>query len=200
MEKDKTPRVKLLVLNDFLTFDRKIYQVLGLNLPRPIKIKAIIFFVLAGGIELIVYFTPVIGRLISWIPFVYLLAIPICIAYLLSDVRTEGRNSLAFFRSIFLYHMRKRRKVTYERGREIAKPRNYRFQGIATITFYEDKLHNERALKLQKELSQTELVAKKKNQHFIDKSTNTSVKEKNYQKPDQGGKSKDEGRYLRLPY
>ncbi|MEC1158701.1 TcpE family conjugal transfer membrane protein [Cytobacillus horneckiae] len=138
MDKDKQ-RVSLLVLNDFLKFDRKIYQLFGLNLGRPIKIKTLLYFILFIVIELIVYFTPVIGNLINWMPAVFLILIPAFLAYLLSDIRTEGRNSVAFFRSVFLYHIRKFKRVTYVRGREVAKPYRYKLIGYSTVTFAEDR-------------------------------------------------------------
>lgn len=139
MENGNKNRVKLLVLNDFLKFDRKIYQLFGLSLGRPIKLKTLLYFILILGIELIIYFTPIVGNLISWLPFIYLIFIPALLAYLLSGVRTEGRTPIAFFRSLVLYHYRKMRKVTFRRGREIAKPRSYRFVGYATVTFAEDR-------------------------------------------------------------
>lgn len=139
MDNDKKNRVKLLVLNDFLKFDRKIYQLFGLSLGRPIKMKTILYFLFILGIELTIYFTPFIGELINWLPSVYLILIPALLAYLLSGVRTEGRTPIAFFRSLFLYRLRKLNSVTYRRGREIAKPRTYNFVGYATITFAEDR-------------------------------------------------------------
>lgn len=132
-------KVKLLVLNDYLKFDRKIYQLFGLSLGRPIKLKTVLYFIIILVIELTVYFTPFIGKLISWLPFVYLLLIPAGLAYLLSGVRTEGRTPIAFFRSLLLYHIRKMKDVTYRRGREIKKPRTYNFVGYATVNFSEDK-------------------------------------------------------------
>lgn len=132
-------RVKLLVLNDYLKFERKIYQLFGLSLGRPIKLKTVLYFIFILVIELAIYFTPVIGNMINWLPFVYLIAIPAVLAYLLSGIRTEGRTPIAFFRSLFLYQLRKLKKVTYQRGREIAKPRVYRFSGYATVTFAEDR-------------------------------------------------------------
>ncbi|MFD2658455.1 TcpE family conjugal transfer membrane protein [Gracilibacillus thailandensis] len=139
MENGNKNRVKLLVLNDFLKFDRKIYQLFGLSLGRPIKLKTVLYFIVILVIELVIYFTPIIGGLINWLPFIYLLLLPGLLAYLLSGVRTEGRTPLAFFRSLFLYNLRKLKKVTYRRGREVAKPTNYRFEGYATIIFAEDR-------------------------------------------------------------
>jgi hypothetical protein len=139
MDNDRKSRVKLLVLNDFLKFDRKIYQLFGLSLGRPIKLKTILYFLLILAIELVIYFTPFIGELINWLPVVYLILIPAGLSYLLSGIRTEGRTPIAFFRSLFLYHLRKLNDVTYRRGRVTAKPKIYNFVGYATITFAEDR-------------------------------------------------------------
>ncbi|MGE7920670.1 TcpE family conjugal transfer membrane protein [Viridibacillus sp. NPDC093762] len=128
-------RITLLVLNDYLKFDRKIYQLLGVSLGRPIKLKSILYFFLFAIIEATIYFTPIIGGLLKIVPPVFLLLIPFGMAYLLSDIRTEGRNPIAFFRSIFLYQLRKRERVSYLRGREIARPATYRFSGYATVEY-----------------------------------------------------------------
>lgn len=136
---NKKSRVKLLVLNDYLKFDRKIYQLFGFSLGRPIKLKTILYFLLIFAIELAIYFTPYIGKLLHWLPAIYLILIPAGLAYLLSGIRTEGRSPIAFFRSLFLYFFRKKKEVTYRRGREIKKPLIYKFTGYATITFAEDR-------------------------------------------------------------
>ncbi|MGE7924703.1 TcpE family conjugal transfer membrane protein [Viridibacillus arvi] len=128
-------RITLLVLNDYLKFDRKIYQLLGVSLGRPIKLKSILYFFLFAIIEATIYFTPIIGGILKIVPPVFLLLIPFGMAYLLSDIRTEGRNPIAFFRSIFLYQLRKRERVSYLRGREIARPATYRFSGYATVEY-----------------------------------------------------------------
>ena len=131
--KSEKPKVTLHVLNDFLKFDRKIYQLFGLSLGRPIKLKTVLYFLGLLVIELVIYFTPVIGILVNWMPAIFLILFPASLAYLLSDIRTEGRSSLAFFRSVFLYHIRKLKRVTYFRGREISKPASYKFVGYSTI-------------------------------------------------------------------
>lgn len=133
-------RVTLYVLNDYLKFDRKIYQLFGIKLGKPLKLKTVLYFLTIFAIEMVIYFTPIIGATIRWLPFIFLLIIPAVIAYLLSDIQTEGRIPIAFFRSVILYHLRKWRNVTYIRGREIAKPLayQYKFGGYSTVTFRED--------------------------------------------------------------
>jgi TcpE family len=132
-------RVTLHVLNDYLKFDRKVYQLFGVSLGRPLKLKTLLYFLAILAIEIIIYFTPIIGATIRWLPFVFLIGIPAGLAYLLSDVKTEGRIPLAFFRSVILYHLRKLRRVTYFRGREIAKTSyySYRFGGYSTVKYRE---------------------------------------------------------------
>lgn len=139
MDTENKNRVSLYVLNDFLMFDRKIYQLFGLKLGRPIKLKTIMYFFVISVIELVIFFTPIIGNLINWLPFIILVLIPAGLSYLLSDVRTEGRIPIAYFRSVFLYHIRKVKKVTYFRGREVSKPTTYKFSGYSTVTFAEDR-------------------------------------------------------------
>lgn len=122
-------RTPLYTINNFLKFERKIYQVLGRRIGKPIRLKSVLFYICFLVLEVVLYFTPVIGAVIRMIPPGLLLLIPGVIAYLLSDIGTEGRIPLAFFRSFLLYHWRRMKRVTYYKGREIPKPQSYRFRG-----------------------------------------------------------------------
>lgn len=134
MEKEQNnQRVLLLVLNDFLKFDRKIYQLFGLKLGRPLKLKTVLYFLSILVIEVILYFIPVIGLPFQMLPESFLVVVPAFLAYLLSDIPAEGRMPLAFLKSFVLYQYRKIKKVTYCRGREIQKPAKYVFSGYATV-------------------------------------------------------------------
>lgn len=127
-------KIPLYVLNNFLKFERKIYQVFGLQLGRALSVKAVIYFFAIGAMEVIIYNTPVIGNLINWLPFSILLLIPIGLAWLLADVGTEGRSPIYFFRSFLAYQKRKYLdKQSFIRGRSIAKPRAYQFRGYMTV-------------------------------------------------------------------
>src|SRR5690625_5980778 len=48
----------------------------------------------------------VLNRLIIWLPPGVLFAIPFVLAWLLSDVGTEGRSPITFFKSLIFYHLR----------------------------------------------------------------------------------------------
>ncbi|GGA56280.1 hypothetical protein GCM10007416_31870 [Kroppenstedtia guangzhouensis] len=122
-------RVPLYTINNFLKFERKIYQVLGKRLGRPIRLKTALFFGVFLLLEGVLYLIPIMGAPVRMTPPVLLLFIPGVLAYLLSDIGTEGRIPLAFFRSFLLYHWRRMKRVTYYKGREIPKPQSYRFRG-----------------------------------------------------------------------
>lgn len=125
-------QIPLYALNGFLKFDRKLYQIFGLPLGRPIPFKTIIYAIVIGLIEIIIYFTPVLGKLISWIPPIILLIIPIGLAWLLSDIGTEDRSPVSFFKSFFLYQIRKVKGNSYYRSREIPRERKYEFNNYIT--------------------------------------------------------------------
>lgn len=127
-------RIPLYVLNNFLKFDRKIYQIFGLKLGRPLPFKGVVYFVILGVIELIWYITPGINKLINWMEPVILIAIPILISWLLVDVGTEGRSPFSYFKSFVSYYFRKLKKVTYVRGKEIKKPRMHKIKGFPTFS------------------------------------------------------------------
>ncbi|MCM3791269.1 conjugal transfer protein [Domibacillus indicus] len=126
-------RVPLYVINNFLTFDRKIYQLFGLQLGRPIRLKSIFYFFLFGAVELLWYFTPFLGGLLHWIPAGILLAIPVTLAWLVSDIGTENRSPISYFRSFISFHRRKLEQVTYYKGRKIEKPKTFAVQGSCTF-------------------------------------------------------------------
>ena len=154
MEKDqKNQRVLLLVLNDFLKFDRKIYQLFGLKLGRPLKLKTLLYFLVILVLEVVLYFTPVLGLPLQLLPEIFLLIIPAFLAYLLSDIPAEGRMPLAFLRSFLLYQYRRMKKVTYRRGREIQKPTQYVFSGYATTGKEKQKKFKGRKMKINPQIS-----------------------------------------------
>src|SRR5690625_4172777 len=74
----------------------------------------------------------VLNRLIIWLPPGVLFAIPFVLAWLLSDVGTEGRSPVTFFKSLIFYHLRSLKRITYTRGKEINKPNQYKFGRYAT--------------------------------------------------------------------
>ena len=125
--------IPLYVLNNFIRFERQLYQIFGLELGRPIRLKAVMYFFVIAIVEAIIYFTPGIGRLINWIPVGILILIPIGLAWLLADVGTEGRSPVNFFRSFILYQARKVKASTTYRGREVNKEKDYQFHNYITF-------------------------------------------------------------------
>jgi hypothetical protein len=121
------------VLNNFIRFERQLYQIFGLELGRPIRLKAVMYFFVIAIVEATVYFTPGIGRIINWIPVGILILIPIGFAWLLTDVGTEGRSPVHFFRSFILYQARKIKDSTIYRGREVEKEKDYQFHNYFTF-------------------------------------------------------------------
>lgn len=126
-------RIPLYVINNFLKFDRKIYQLFGLKLGRPLRLKSILYFFLFAGMETVLYFMPLIGVLMRLLPFSVLFVIPVLLAYLLSDIGTEGRMPVAYFRSFVTYHIRRFKKISYLRGREIRQPELLQVEGYAKV-------------------------------------------------------------------
>lgn len=125
-------RIPLYVLNNFIRFERKLYQVFGLELGRPLRLKAVMYFFAIVIVEATLYFTPGIGRLINWIPVGILILIPIGLAWLLADVGTEGRSPVYFFRSFIFYQARKLKGGSLYRGRQVDKEKDYQFHNYYT--------------------------------------------------------------------
>lgn len=116
----------LYVLNNFLKFERKIYQVFGYPLGRPISIKLILYALLFGVIEIILLLLPIVGDILGILPPVLLIMLPIGVGWLLSDVGTEGRSPIHFFRSFIAYHKRQKMdNAAWYRGRKVSKETDY---------------------------------------------------------------------------
>lgn len=126
-------RIPLYNLNNYLRFEKNIYQILGKPLGRPIPLKGILYALGIGVVEIILYFTPIINVLIRWIPPGILIVIPIGLAYLLNDVGTEDRKPLSFFGSFLKYHIRKIKGDSYYRNRIVQKRREYSFANYVTV-------------------------------------------------------------------
>ncbi|MFS0689019.1 TcpE family conjugal transfer membrane protein [Sporosarcina sp. 179-K 8C2 HS] len=120
------------MLNNFIRFERQLYQIFGLELGRPLRLKTVLYFISIAILEAAIYFTPGIGRLINWMPVGILILIPIGLAWLLADVGTEGRSPIHFFRSFFSYQIRKLKNSTSYRGREVEIERDYQFNNYYT--------------------------------------------------------------------
>lgn len=133
MEKDKELFIPMYVLNNYIKFERKIYQLFGLRLGRPIRAKAAIYFIVSGIITVIWSNIPILKLTISWLPMSVKVLIPIGIAWLLADVGTESRSPVSFFRSFITYQIRKRRHVTFIQGREIPQLDTHSFKGYVTM-------------------------------------------------------------------
>lgn len=128
-------------MNNYLKFEKKIYQVFGLKLGRPLRVKAVLYFFMFGIGTLIFYNLPIIGNLISWMPKSVLVLIPIGLAWLLADVGTENRSPIHFFRSFIGYHYRTLyKRHTFYRGRTIPKENVYEFRNYMTFRIPEEEL------------------------------------------------------------
>lgn len=162
MQEHHTNHTALHVLNDYLKFEKKIYQVFGVPLGRPIAFKAVGYFIVIFLIEMLIYMTPVIGNVLKLFPFVILIAIPIGLAYLLADVQTEGRSSVAFFRSVLLYVWRKQQKVTYIRDQLLPKPTVHQLKGYSLVTTTQSEAEKARVKELNRLNKQQAKYMKKK--------------------------------------
>lgn len=158
MRDNRTP---LYVLNGFLKFEKKIYQIMKLPLGRPIKLKTVGYFFAIVMIEILIYMIPGVGHLIRWIPPIILFfVLPLVIAWVLSDVGTEDRSPISYFRSFFSYHYRKIRGNSYFRGREVQKKRNYQFHNYFTYVGTEETVDVEEKENEKKALREQEKTLK----------------------------------------
>ena len=128
-------------MNNYLKFEKKIYQVFGLKLGRPLRVKAVLYFFLFGIGTLVFYNLPFIGNLISWMPKSVIFLIPIGSAWLLADVGTENRSPIHFFRSFIGFHYRTLlKRQTLYRGKAIPKENVYEFRNYLTFRIPEEEL------------------------------------------------------------
>lgn len=85
-------------------------------------------------------FFPWIGEYIRRIPFGILVLIPFGFAWVLSDIGTEDRSPIRFFRSFFIYQFQKIKGDNIYRGRRVSKPKTYQFAN--NVTFVSEPSRN----------------------------------------------------------
>ncbi|MEC0373189.1 MULTISPECIES: hypothetical protein [Paenibacillus] len=122
-------RKELWALNDFLKFERRLYQFAGLKFGREIKIKAVLYWLSFSAIEFVWYWIPVLNFPLRLLPESILFALPFAATYLLMDVGTENRPPIKFLKSAAAYHWRKGKRVTYYKGKELEQSKSYGFGG-----------------------------------------------------------------------
>jgi len=127
-------RIPLYVLNNFIKFERTIYSLFNFNIGRPIKLKTLGYFIFIAFIELVLYFTPIINIPIKKIPLAILLVIPAGVAWLLTDVGTEGRLPVKFFNSFFKYNYRRVIASFKYRDKDISKLKEYKFNNYISYS------------------------------------------------------------------
>nr|WP_285853329.1 TcpE family conjugal transfer membrane protein [Sporosarcina luteola] len=173
-------------MNNFIRFERQLYQIFGLELGRPLRLKAVMYFISIGLIEAAIYFTPGIGRLINWVPVGILILIPIALAWLLADVGTEGRSPIHFFRSFISYQIRKLKNNTFYRGREVERERDYQFHNYYT---YAESKRSEELLDLRREVDEEHAKAMK----YLARILNEDPELNLHEKPTTGANGEIEG-------
>lgn len=132
-------RKDMFVLNDFLKFERRLYQFAGLKFGRAIKIKSLVYLLVFGGTLFIWYHIPLLNVPLRLIPHSLLIVAPFVGTYLLTDIGTENRAPLQFFKSFIKYHWRKGKRVTYFKGLELGQPKSYGFGGQLTARAFQEK-------------------------------------------------------------
>lgn len=116
-------------LNDFLKFERRLYQFAGLKFGREIKLKAALYWISFCGIFFVWYWIPLLSFPLRMLPNSIVFALPFLATYLLMDVGTENRPPIKFLKSALAYHWRKGKRVTYYKGKELEQPKLYGFGG-----------------------------------------------------------------------
>lgn len=78
-------------------------------------------------IGVVIYFTPVINMTIRWMQPAVLIMIPVGVAWVLTDVGTEDRSPMKFFKSFLRYNFQKIKGGYLYRNKEIEKLKSYSF-------------------------------------------------------------------------
>lgn len=121
------------VLNDFLKFERKIYNLFGVDIGRAISMKQLLYFIAAFTLLMILAQLPLIGSLVAAIPFIARVLLAAGISWLLTDVGTENRPPINFFISFISYHLLKAQKVSYYKGRIMEPQPAITFNKLAQV-------------------------------------------------------------------
>ncbi len=133
---EQQQRRELWALNEFLKFERRLYQFAGFKFGRDIKVKSVFYVIAISAILFVWYMIPVLNIPLRLLPDMFLVATPFMATYLLMDVGTENRPPVKFLKSMIAYHYRKSKKVTYFKGMELEQPKSYGFGGqLPAISF-----------------------------------------------------------------
>lgn len=129
MEGQRAPKIKMYVISNMMRFERKIYALFGFRIGRALNIRSLLYFIgFLVGMALWRHL-PVLKWLVGWMPFVIAyIAVPVGMTYLMSGVTTENRNPAQYFVSVLRYYDRKRKHLSFYRGKLVPKPRHYRIQ------------------------------------------------------------------------
>jgi len=182
-------RIPLYVLNNYIKFERKLYQIAGISLGRPLRVKSAIYFLVISAILAVLYFAPITGAVISKMPFGVLILIPFGLAWLLSDVGTEDRSPVAFFRSFIAHNIRKIKGYSIYRGRKVPRAKVYSFNShinyiqtdSSKVALEIKKFNEKRKKELEKQQETLSYIERMRNISGQNKvSVATSVMNNNY--------------------
>ena len=115
------------VLNDYLTFEKKLYVIGKYPLPRPIAFKTMLYFLGFIAVLFLGGNIPIIGIVFDNIRLVVKIAIAGGAAWYLTAVGTEERSPISFFISYLKYNFATPANVEYYQGRELPAPKNVEF-------------------------------------------------------------------------
>lgn len=131
---DKIPSF---VLNDFLTFERKIYQIGEHPLPRAISLKSMGYFVGAAFVLFVMLQLPLIGWVMGVLPTPFWLIVAVGISWLLGEYGTENRLPVNAFQSMCRYHWLKWKKESYYNGKIMIEQEAIQFRELPAVNVIE---------------------------------------------------------------
>lgn len=126
-------KIQLYVLKESMKFDKKFYGMWGFKFWRPIPVRSFFYFLTPFALMVSFNFIPFVKNFLSINVVKYgalYIIIPTAITYFLTDVGTENRSPIKFLRSVILYGFRKMKGVSYYRGKELPRLKNYKFHSI----------------------------------------------------------------------
>lgn len=136
------------VLNEFLLFERKVYQIGDVEMPRPISLKTLGYFITISLILVVLLMLPGIGHLMRLLPWVFGFNVFLFwgmasagITALLTEVGTENRMPLSAFQSMCRYYWLRMKKESYYEGKILTEEKKVVFDSLPDVNVLNREQH-----------------------------------------------------------
>ncbi|KEK22168.1 conjugal transfer protein [Bacillus thuringiensis] len=137
----KSKPIKVYSFGSFMKYERRQYEILGYQLPRPVSWKLMGYFILIVALFVLLRWFPLTGWIVGPLAddyyFLYYVVLPILLVWGLDRYKTDGKSFFAFFRSWITFKMRTHQM---NRSMRLRKPEIYVFNSPIFIQYSKEEV------------------------------------------------------------